>query len=53
MGLWDFHFLGGGTYEGEDSDEIPFNIWVIFEEVDVHAEDTGDEGKGKKNKRDP
>lgn len=43
----------GGTYEGEDGYEIPFYFWVIFEEVDVHAEETGDEGERKKNERDP
>lgn len=35
---------GRGTYEGENSDEVPFYVWVVGEEGDVHAEEAGDEG---------
>lgn len=44
---------GGRTYEGEDSYEVPFYFWVLLEEVDVHAEETGDKGEREKNERDP
>lgn len=42
-----------GTYEGENGDEVPFDFWVLLEEVNVHAENASDEGEGEENKRDP